>query len=1235
MEFDAVDPGPRDPSLLHLQATHRSQAVWRVGGGDSQRFRRRNPNQSSLPALNHRMIPLLQSTGFYGVSRVSSLQLDWGLLSALVERWRPETHTFHFPMGECTVTLQDVAVILGLPIDGNPVMCDASPAPNMSWADTAGSIFGFVPTKDCFNGSRLQLSWFASVTPHRLSEHASEADVLHHTRCYLIQLIGGSLFTDTSGGLIHCMWVQFVRDLAACGGYAWGPAVLAFLYRELCKGSKRDKEEVAGCLLLLQLWAWERLPTLAPIRTSQPLVDDQFWVGPRATWSESLCCVPRWLVGHSFADKAGRTVSVTRTVLDQLATSHFIWEPYSRDVIDGLPAYCLTNQHIWRYRGPMICVFIVEPHMPNRAVDPGPRDPSLLHLQATHRSQAIWRVGGGDSQRFRRRNPNQSSLPALNHRMIPLLQSTGFYGVSRVSSLQLDWGLLSALVERWRPETHTFHFPMGECTVTLQDVAVILGLPIDGNPVMCDASPAPNMSWADTAGSIFGFVPTKDCFNGSRLQLNWFASVTPHRLSEHASEADVLHHTRCYLIQLIGGSLFTDTSGGLIHCMWVQFVRDLAACGGYAWGPAVLAFLYRELCKGSKRDKEEVAGCLLLLQLWAWERLPTLAPIRTSQPLVDDQFWVGPRATWSEAVDPGPRDPSLLHLQATHRSQAVWRVGGGDSQRFRRRNPNQSSLPALNHRMIPLLQSTGFYGVSRVSSLQLDWGLLSALVERWRPETHTFHFPMGECTVTLQDVAVILGLPIDGNPVMCDASPAPNMSWADTAGSIFGFVPTKDCFNGSRLQLSWFASVTPHRLSEHASEADVLHHTRCYLIQLIGGSLFTDTSGGLIHCMWVQFVRDLAACGGYAWGPAVLAFLYRELCKGSKRDKEELMISFGWVPGPLGVRWLVGHSFADKAGRTVSVTRTVLDQLATSHFIWEPYSRDVIDGLPAYCLTNQHIWRYRGPMICVFIVEPHMPDRGGLLKTIADRTQEVLPDVLLLATQGFNDIQNHSLYGFEAFPLEERRDKEKEWRQDVGRRRKRGAGGGHGGGRSTRRRVGNEAIDKVVPPPEDQLVDPSHDQGKDDHVATNLEDVRDPLVHEDSNIDVPEAPTDVQPAPVVIPEMPSFDSGLTPTPQPNQQHSTTQQPPPLQPTHRPPHKPILSYPTFDLGITPPSDDSNAVASSQSTESSQPSLTQASESSNLSPSGRTNKFQKVYEPRRSKRVPKPTKCGTDGEKCRKK
>ena len=37
-------------------------------------------------------------------------------ITTLVDRWRPETHTFHFFAGEMTVTLQDVTMITGLPI---------------------------------------------------------------------------------------------------------------------------------------------------------------------------------------------------------------------------------------------------------------------------------------------------------------------------------------------------------------------------------------------------------------------------------------------------------------------------------------------------------------------------------------------------------------------------------------------------------------------------------------------------------------------------------------------------------------------------------------------------------------------------------------------------------------------------------------------------------------------------------------------------------------------------------------------------------------------------------------------------------------------------------------------------------------------------------------------------------------------------------------------------------------
>ena len=49
-------------------------------------------------------------------------QIEASLLSALVDRWRSETHAFYMPFGEITVTLKDVAMIMGLPIRGTLVV---------------------------------------------------------------------------------------------------------------------------------------------------------------------------------------------------------------------------------------------------------------------------------------------------------------------------------------------------------------------------------------------------------------------------------------------------------------------------------------------------------------------------------------------------------------------------------------------------------------------------------------------------------------------------------------------------------------------------------------------------------------------------------------------------------------------------------------------------------------------------------------------------------------------------------------------------------------------------------------------------------------------------------------------------------------------------------------------------------------------------------------------------------
>ena len=69
--------------------------------------------------------------------------------------------------------------------------------------------------------------------------------------------------------------------------------------------------------------------------------------------------------------------------------------------------------------------------------------------------------------------------------------------------MKLDRSLLTALVDRWRPETHTFHLLCGEMTPTLHDVAYLLGLPIIGDAVGPRVVPA---SWKDDLEERFALV---------------------------------------------------------------------------------------------------------------------------------------------------------------------------------------------------------------------------------------------------------------------------------------------------------------------------------------------------------------------------------------------------------------------------------------------------------------------------------------------------------------------------------------------------------------------------------------------------------------------------------------------------------------------------------------------------------------------------------------------------------
>lgn len=215
-------------------------------------------------------------------------------------------------------------------------------------------------------------------------------------------------------------------------------------------------------------------------------------------------------------------------------------------------------------------------------------------------------------------------LKPPHHSIKPLIERAGFSDVVSVGSFKIIPALVTAMVERWRPETHTFHLPVGECTITLQDVAMLLGLPVDGKAVTTSTQ----RNWTQLCVDLLGKPIPEEALVGKQIKFTWLErefEIVP----EGASNRQLKQHCRAYLLQLIGGVILPDKSSNRVHMKYLPLLEKIDQIKDYSWGSACLTNLYRMLCTTSTSTKQRVCmgGCTLLLQSWVWTRLPFLAPM--------------------------------------------------------------------------------------------------------------------------------------------------------------------------------------------------------------------------------------------------------------------------------------------------------------------------------------------------------------------------------------------------------------------------------------------------------------------------------------------------------------------------------------------------------------------------------------------------------------------------------
>ncbi|RYQ85643.1 hypothetical protein Ahy_B10g105218 isoform B [Arachis hypogaea] len=139
--------------------------------------------------LDERIVLYLQIARLYHLARLNEIwfRLNEPIVSAFVERWRQEMHTFHMSFKECTITLQDVAYQLGLPIDRHHV---------------SGCLTDF---ETYIEGGRLAWAWFEELLGVLLP-----ANCIHKF----------ALFGDKSGTRIHFRWLSYIARIEDMGGYS-------------------------------------------------------------------------------------------------------------------------------------------------------------------------------------------------------------------------------------------------------------------------------------------------------------------------------------------------------------------------------------------------------------------------------------------------------------------------------------------------------------------------------------------------------------------------------------------------------------------------------------------------------------------------------------------------------------------------------------------------------------------------------------------------------------------------------------------------------------------------------------------------------------------------------------------------------------------------------------------------------------------------------------------------------
>ena len=137
-----------------------------------------------------------------------------------------------------------------------------------------------------------------------------------------------------------------------------------------------------------------------------------------------------------------------------------------------------------------------------------------------------------------------------------------------------DQRSISSFVERWHQETSTFHLPVGEVSITLDDIASLLHLPIVGDfhafqPLHINEAVLMLVELLMVSPEV-AMAEIGHCC-GPYVRLHWLRDVYQRRCqTQHWTAA-----ARAYHLHLLDCTLFANKSATRVHVVHLDALRDL------------------------------------------------------------------------------------------------------------------------------------------------------------------------------------------------------------------------------------------------------------------------------------------------------------------------------------------------------------------------------------------------------------------------------------------------------------------------------------------------------------------------------------------------------------------------------------------------------------------------------------------------------------------------------------